>query len=85
MTYARSLWNQVALRAASIGEWFGMLAFQKEPLERSLFVCLFVCLFVSPILDMEQLIHQMMCWANVTELELNSCREIETDFREVLS
>lgn len=77
MTYARSLWNQVALRAASIGEWFGMLAFQKEPLERSL--------FVSPILDMEQLIHQMMCWANVTELELNSCREIETDFREVLS
>lgn len=77
MTYARSLWNQVALRAASIGEWFGMLVFQKEPLERSL--------FVSPILDMEQLIHQMMCWANVTELELNSCREIETDFREVLS
>ena len=42
-------------------------------------------LFISPILDMEQLIVDMMNWANVSETELCERTEIPTDFGETLS
>ena len=42
-------------------------------------------LFISPILDMEQLIIDMMSWANVSEKELSERKEIPTDFGETLS
>lgn len=42
-------------------------------------------LFISPILDMEQLILDMMKWADVTEEELAKNGEIQTDFGETLS
>ena len=42
-------------------------------------------LFISPILDMERLIKDMMSWAGVTEKELRERGEIPTDFGETLS
>ena len=42
-------------------------------------------LFISPILDMEKLILDMMSWANVSEQELYEKKEIPTDFGETLS
>ena len=42
-------------------------------------------LFISPILDMEQLILDMMKWANISEKELAEKGEIPTDFGETLS
>lgn len=42
-------------------------------------------LFISPIVNMERLITDMMSWSNVTEDELCSKREISTDFGETLS
>ncbi len=42
-------------------------------------------LFISPILDMEQLILDMINWANTSEKELAEKREIQTDFGETLS
>ncbi len=42
-------------------------------------------LFISPVLDMERLILDMMSWANVSEKELSEKREIPTDFGETLS
>lgn len=42
-------------------------------------------LFISPILDMEQLIIDMINWANTSEKELAEKREIQTDFGETLS
>ena len=36
--------------------------------------------FISPIVDMEKLITDMMKWANVTEQELESKGIIHTDF-----
>ena len=42
-------------------------------------------LLISPILDMERLILDMMQWANVTEKELYEQGEISTDFGETLS
>lgn len=40
--------------------------------------------FISPVVDMESLIGNMMQWANVTEQELAQKREIPTDFGETL-
>ena len=67
----------MALRATSIGTWFSMLAFQDKPIEKSL--------FVSPVLDMEHLISNMMQWAGVTAKELEAKKTIPTDFGQTLS
>ncbi len=44
-----------------------------------------VAFLISPIVDMEKLIYNMMKWANVTENELSLKKEIVTNFNEVLS
>lgn len=77
MEYAKTRWKHISLRATSIGAWFSVLAFQNEAIEK--------CLFVSPVLDMEKLIENMMLWAGVTSKELERREEIETDFGETLS
>ncbi len=41
--------------------------------------------FISPVVDMERLIADMMIWANVTEDELKEKKEIQTTFGETLS
>lgn len=43
------------------------------------------CLFVSPVLDMEKLIQNMMQWAAVSEERLETESLIPTDFGETLS
>ena len=75
--YTESNWKQTALRATSIGAWFSMLAFSGKRIEKSL--------FVSPILDMEHLICNMMKWAGVTEEELEAKKTIPTNFGQTLS
>ena len=42
-------------------------------------------LFISPVVDMEKLIMDMMKWLNITEDELKSKKEVETEFGETLS
>ena len=76
MKYAKVHWNQILLRATSIGAWFCMLAYPNENLTKSL--------FVSPVLDMEQLIKNMMQWASVTEKTLKERKVIPTNFGETL-
>lgn len=70
-------YKRIALRATSIGAWFGMLAFADVPLVQ--------CLFVSPILDMQQLIQNMMQWAGVSAEQLEKDQIIPTDFGQTLS
>ncbi len=41
--------------------------------------------FISPVVDMEKLIGNMMLWSNVTEAQLAERGEIATDFGETLS
>lgn len=77
LAYARQRWGHIALRAASIGAWFSMQAFAGEPLKKAL--------FVSPVLDMEKLIRNMMLWASVDVARLEQEGEIPTDFGETLS
>lgn len=74
---ARERWDRISIRANSIGAYFSMLSFAEESIDR--------CLFVSPILDMEQLIANMMKWSGVTEDQLEKQGTIPTNFGETLS
>ena len=70
-------WKKISLYANSIGAYFSLLALRDAKLEKSL--------FVSPILDMEKLIRDMMGWAGVTREQLQQAGEIPTAFGETLS
>lgn len=75
--YIEPRWSEICLRATSIGAHFSMLALSGKPLCRAL--------FVSPVLDMERLITDMMGWAGVSERQLCERGEIATDFGQTLS
>ena len=75
--FARQRWQKIHLYANSIGAYFSLLAFREVKLEKSL--------FVSPVLDMEKLIRDMMGWAGVTQEQLKEAGEIPTPFGETLS
>ena len=73
----RRKYGSVLLIANSIGAYFAMNALREKKVERAF--------FVSPIVDMEKLISDMMLWANVTEQELRERQVIPTSFGETLS
>ncbi|MBU5627583.1 alpha/beta hydrolase [Oscillibacter sp. MSJ-2] len=77
LAWARQRWETVSLRATSLGAWFSLVAFGSERLKRAL--------LVSPVLDMERLIRDMMGWAGVGEEQLEAAGEVPTDFGETLS
>ena len=73
----RNKYDSVLIVANSIGAYFAMNALSGKELERAF--------FISPVVNMERLICDMMSWANVTEQELRDKQEIETAFGETLS
>jgi pimeloyl-ACP methyl ester carboxylesterase len=70
-------YKNVILVANSIGAFFSMNADIDDIIQKAY--------FISPIVDIEKLITNMMQWANVTEQELESEGVIHTDFGEDLS
>jgi len=70
-------YEKVVLVANSIGAFFAMNALGEKKIDRAY--------FISPIVDMEKLIANMMLWAGVTEAELREKKEISTNFGETLS
>ena len=74
---ARRQYEHIILLANSIGAYFAMLALGDQAPDRAL--------FVSPVLDMERLILDMMAWAGVSEQALCERGEVPTDFGETLS
>ena len=70
-------YDEIYILANSIGAYFAMHTLQNNNIKKAL--------FISPILDMEQLILNMMNWANVSEETLCKKKEISTDFGETLS
>ena len=70
-------YDSVSVAGNSIGAYFSMFALQNRSAEKAF--------FISPILDMEKLILDMMMRANVTESELRKLGTIHTDFGETLS
>ena len=69
--------KRIILIANSIGAYFSMNAGIDGMIEKAW--------FISPIVDMERLITDMMRWANVTEAELEARGVIHTSFGEDLS
>lgn len=69
--------TDIVLIANSIGAFFSMNAGIEGLIKQAY--------FISPIVDMEKLIMDMMKWANVTEAELEAQGIIHTEFGEDLS
>ena len=70
-------YKSVTIIANSMGAFFAMIALADKKIEKAY--------FISPIVDMENLIGNMMLWANVTEDKLREQKEIQTSFGETLS
>lgn len=70
-------YDSVILVANSIGAFFSMSALSADFVDKAL--------FISPVVDMERPISDMMCWAGVTEDALRTQGEIATSFGETLS
>lgn len=70
-------YETVTVIANSIGAFFAMSALADSKIEKAY--------FISPVVDMERLIRNMMQWANVTEDDLQKQKEIPTSFGETLS
>lgn len=77
MQYAKLKWEQVALRATSIGSYFSLIAFAEGPPVR--------CLLVSPLLDMVRTIENLMRSSGVSDERLEREKLIETNLGQVLS
>ena len=70
-------YDAVTLIANSIGAFLSMHGLAEKKISQAM--------FISPIVNMERLIADMMMWSNVTEAELESKKEIPTEFGEALS
>ena len=73
----RNRCEHLTLVANSIGAFFALSSLDETLVDRTY--------FISPIVDMENLICNMMQWSNVTKQELAEKREIATNFGETLS
>ena len=69
--------DHLMLIANSIGAFFSMSSLDDTLIDQAH--------FISPVVDMEKLIGNMIMWANVTERELAEKSEILTRFGETLS
>lgn len=70
-------YDEVYLIANSIGAFFSMNALAGKQIKDAY--------FISPIVNMEKLIGDMMMWAGVSEAELREKKTIATSFGETLS
>ena len=70
-------YKKISIIANSIGAYFIMISLSNKDIEKAF--------FISPIVDMEKLIIDMMLSENITEEELYKKKEIKTSFGETLS
>lgn len=74
--YAKKNYNEINLWACSIGAYFSLLAYKNEKINR--------CLFLSPVVNMEMVIDNLMLLSNVTVADLEEKLEIKTRFGQIL-
>ena len=72
-----SKYNRISIIANSIGAYFTMISLSNKDIKKAF--------FISPIVDMEKLITDMMFLENITEKELYKKKEIKSSFGETLS
>jgi len=76
MGYAQSLSNYISVFACSMGAYFSLLAYRHEPLQQ--------CLFLSPVVNMERIINNMMTWFSISENQLETEKEVSTPIGQTL-
>ena len=69
-------YNDILLIGNSIGAYFSMISLSGKQIKKAM--------FISPIVDMENVILNMMKWENVSEEELEDKKIINTSFGESL-
>ena len=74
--YAKANYEEINIWACSMGAYFSLLAYKDEDIRNSI--------FLSPVVNMEVIIDNMMLWSNTTEKELEEKQEIKTDFGQTL-
>ncbi|MDD3193104.1 MAG: alpha/beta hydrolase [Oscillospiraceae bacterium] len=77
MDYAQEKWAHISLFANSIGAYFCLLAYAKQPLEQAW--------FLSPVVDMQRLIENMMAAFQVSAERLQREQTIPTPAGQALS
>ena len=77
MGYAQAISSDISLFACSMGSYFSLLAYRDLPLKQ--------CLFLSPVLNMERIINNMMVWFDISEDRLKAEKVIETPIGQTLS
>ncbi|BBF44326.1 alpha/beta hydrolase [Lachnospiraceae bacterium KM106-2] len=70
MSFAKEHWKKISLFSCSMGAYFSILAYSKEELQ--------LALFLSPVVDMERVIHNMMSAFGVTIEQLEQEETINT-------
>lgn len=76
INHAQTLSKNISLFACSMGAYFSLLAYKHEPLKQ--------CLFLSPVVNMERIIDNMMTWFNISESRLKTEKEIPTPIGKTL-
>ncbi|MHC1748574.1 MAG: alpha/beta hydrolase [Cellulosilyticaceae bacterium] len=76
MDFALARANHISLFACSMGAYFSLLSYKDICFEHSL--------FLSPVVNMERIINNMMTWFNITEEKLKSEQEILTPIGQML-
>ena len=69
-------YNEILLIGNSVGAYFSMISLSGKQIKKAM--------FISPIVDMENVILNMMKWENVSEEELEAKKIINTSFGESL-
>lgn len=75
-SYAQNNADNIIICANSIGAYFSLSAYKNKPLKQ--------CLFLSPVLDMERLIHNMMEWFSISPDDLQEQGSIPTPIGQTL-
>lgn len=76
MECAKTKWDEISLFACSMGAYFSLLAYKDDDLSQ--------CLFLSPVVDMERIINNMMSWFSISAAQLQAEKEIATPIGQVL-
>jgi len=70
MDFAKRRSNEISLFANSVGAYFSLLAYKDVSIQQSL--------FLSPIVDMDRIIDNLMRWFKISKEQLRSEQEIPT-------
>ena len=76
MEYVKIKWDNISLFACSMGAYFSLLTYKDDDLKQ--------CIFLSPVVDMERIINNMMTWFSVSEDQLKTKKEVATPIGQTL-